>query len=828
VIGNEAEHTVAAGILQRPARIVELEGLVDLEHFTEKQPRGVFQVAIRYHRNRDGANSLDVALARSLLEQSDNKAARSLLPVVEEYAKLQPITEAEFRDAVERVRTAKRKALTKTRATEALEAALAGDDEAARALMRRGLAETGDVDNDRPLGIRSPDSFDEELRELKRPATAARSFDVGFRFVTDRSAIGVGRLAVIAGYAKDGKAIVFGTPVLTPAGWVPVEELREGDRVVGRNGKPTRVVGFFPQGVRPLLRVTFSDGVEIDADPDHLWAVKSDNDCSAAHARDEWRVLKTSELREKLGARGWRIPLCEPIEFEPVGELPIEPYTLGVLLGDGALGEGTPCFIPGDRSVPAQVALALEEDFVAARGPKLSVKEVGRKGSTGAIWSIARAEGGNAPNPITASLRELGLAGKRSWEKFVPGIYLRASVADRLALLQGLVDTDGCIGQGGRPSVVFASSSLALADAVAELARSLGGVARRRTRTETGYRDASGEVVPCRPSHEVCFCLPPGVVPTRAFPERWPRKLSKDLVRKIVSIEPREPAEAFCIAVDAPDRLFVAKDYIVTHNSQWAKTIAYNAMTRSGVRSLYTSLEMSKAEVRCLLVCAHAATIDPRGVPWAQVLDKTATREDRRLYARALLDLKVKEGAGDDADHVETKGGEGDVILWCPRRRPTVGEWCERLAILKREQGVTLGVADYLELFRPTRRTGEYRHDLTEMAYEFKDAAAGDPDRGEPGAGVVLLHQINRAGRVDAEKRSPRHYLMRDLKESSGIEAAATSIWWIFTDEVLKSDLQARAGVAANRMGESLIEGTEIHFNPRIGVVAELDDRSSG
>jgi hypothetical protein len=243
-------------------------------------------------------------------------------------------------------------------------------------------------------------------------------------------------------------------------------------------------------------------------------------------------------------------------------------------------------------------------------------------------------------------------------------------------------------------------------------------------------------------------------------------------------------------------------------------------MMRSGVRSLYTSLEMSKREVRCLLVAAHAATIDPRGVDWSAILDNEATREDRRLYARALLDFKVKEGAGDDADHVETKAG-GDVILWCPRRRPNVAQWCERLEILKREQGVTMGVADYLELFRPTRRTGEYRHDLTEMAYEFKDAAAGDDN--DHGAWILLLHQINRAGRVDAEKRSPRHYLMRDLKESSGIEAAASSIWWIFTDEVLKSDLQARAGIGANRHGESLIEGTELHFNPRIGVVAELD-----
>jgi replicative DNA helicase len=102
-----------------------------------------------------------------------------------------------------------------------------------------------------------------------------------------------------------------------------------------------------------------------------------------------------------------------------------------------------------------------------------------------------------------------------------------------------------------------------------------------------------------------------------------------------------------------------------------------------------------------------------------------------------------------------------------------------------------VGVADYLELFRPTRRSGEYRHDLTEMAYEFKDAASAGS-----GAWVLLLHQINRAGRVDAEKRAPRHYLMRDLKESSGIEAAASSIWWIFTDEVLKSDRQARAGIA--------------------------------
>jgi hypothetical protein len=141
--------------------------------------------------------------------------------------------------------------------------------------------------------------------------------------------------------------------------------------------------------------------------------------------------------------------------------------------------------------------------------------------------------------------------------------------------------------------------------------------------------------------------------------------------------------------------------------------------------------------------------------------------------------------------------------------------------------GRHLGVADYLELFRPTRRTGEYRHDLTEMAYEFKDAAAGD-DNGPMARGGLLLHQINRAGRVDAEKRSPRHYLMRDLKESSGIEAAATLH---LVDLHGRGPQERPPGARGDRgepHGESLIEGTEIHFNPRIGVVAELDDRSSG
>jgi replicative DNA helicase len=447
---TEHADVVAVGLLQDPGRWVEAERLGP-EHLDEPRARSIFSLARQYRERAGGKNSLDLALARSLLEASPNEKARKLLPVVEEYMSLASVTDAEFRDAVQKLLEGRRKKLTKERATEAVEASIDGDDERAREAMRRALLEAEDAEDDRPEDVRSREGILAEVAELRKPPDQSERFDVGFRFLTDRTSFRRGHLTVIGGSVSDGKT------------------------------------------------------------------------------------------------------MC-------------------------------------------------------------------------------------------------------------------------------------------------------------------------------------------------------------------------------------------------------------------AKTFAYNAATLSGAHVLFASLEMDKREMRSLFVCHHASTLDPKGVRWARILDKTASPEEMKLYARALKDFEVRSGT-DGTEEVGTAGG-GSIWLWTPKRRPTMAHFADRVRVMAKEEGLGAAFGDYLELFLPSRRTKEYRHDLTEMAYEAKEMAV------EANVWVAMCHQISRAGREAAEKRIPKHYIMRDLGESSGVEKASNSIVWMFSSEDFKAEKMARMGLAKARGGATCITGEEVYFDPALGYLA--------
>ena len=126
-----------------------------------------------------------------------------------------------------------------------------------------------------------------------------------------------------------GKAQPVFAPVLTPTGFVRIGSIRPGQIVIGGDGRPCRVTGVFPQGRKPILRVVMSDGTQSLCTPDHLWACRSS---SGKHRERPYSVMTTAKLSRVLH-RFMHIPMCGPVEF-PRAALPLEPYVLGVLLGD--------------------------------------------------------------------------------------------------------------------------------------------------------------------------------------------------------------------------------------------------------------------------------------------------------------------------------------------------------------------------------------------------------------------------------------------------------------------------------------------------------------
>ncbi len=363
-----------------------------------------------------------------------------------------------------------------------------------------------------------------------------------------------------------GRAQPVFTNVLTPDGWRPIGDLRVGDLVIGSNGEPTPVLGVYPQGEKDIYRVTAQDGSWTLCCGEHLWTVRTASD----RRRDKpWRVLETKEMIGNLRAahaRRYELPLLTAPVCFPEREVPMDPYALGLLLGDGCLtGRTTPAFSTEDP----ELAFALETALpgIQARRKSRVDYTLNRVKAPGDVVTLE--------NPVTGLLRTMDLVGTRSHSKFVPDEYLHNSAEIRLGVLQGLLDSDGGpVAQAGRTCrIQYTTTSIMLRDDVISLVRSLGGVAYTRRWAAEGRTPgkANGREVGHRyDAHVVDIRLPEGIEPFRLA-----RKAEKYRaaggggrpMRFVDSIEPAGREEAVCIQVAAEDSLYVTQDYLLTHNT---------------------------------------------------------------------------------------------------------------------------------------------------------------------------------------------------------------------------------------------------------------------
>jgi len=306
------------------------------------------------------------------------------------------------------------------------------------------------------------------------------------------------------------------------------------------------------------------DGASTLACGEHLWTVRTPSDRS--HGRPS-RIVQTQDmigLLRAAHAHRFELPLVAPVEFMPQG-VPIDPYALGLLLGDGCLTTTTtPAFSTADLELAQALELALPDiELVRKRGFDFVLRN--ENGTRGGVITV---------NPVTAALRELGLAGTRSETKFVPERYRWNSVAVRLALLQGLFDSDGgpVVQKGRTCRIQFSTCSERLRDDAVFLVRSLGGVAYWRRRPAAGRKPgmANGQPVPFRHDAFVLdIRLPSGLAPFRLGRKRalYAATGGGRPMRFIDRIEPAGEAETVCIQVAAADSLYVTDDFIVTHNT---------------------------------------------------------------------------------------------------------------------------------------------------------------------------------------------------------------------------------------------------------------------
>ena len=369
-----------------------------------------------------------------------------------------------------------------------------------------------------------------------------------------------------------GKGLVKSTKIYTPYGTKKIEDLVVGDRVVGSDGLPCNVIGVYPQPPQDIYEITFNDGFKIKTDKSHLWSVSSPN-CGKNRKNERQKkvlVLSTKQMygggkitikgngynkdrsynietyyKSPNGNNKWQIPIVKPIQFELNDILPIDPYLLGLGLGDGSFNK-------------KNIRFSVHKDDYDDLFNTFQLKETKPQRNCR-----------NGYINIDASLFDLNIEHTRSHTKFIPDIYKYSSVENRLAILQGLMDTDGHCMYDGKSFVgtEYCTTSKQLCGDVIEIVHTLGGVARVRTNKPTfTYKGVKKEG---KLAYRVNIKLPLGMNPFRLKrkSERYIEPKKYPTGRYIKNIEKVGFEESVCISVDSPDKLYVTEHCIVTHNT---------------------------------------------------------------------------------------------------------------------------------------------------------------------------------------------------------------------------------------------------------------------
>lgn len=355
---------------------------------------------------------------------------------------------------------------------------------------------------------------------------------------------------------QSGKAQPLDSIVWKESGKTKFGELMVGDQIYDANGKLTNVIGIYPQGERDVYELTFADGTTARSCQEHLWTVeKNDGNIRTLQLKD---IIKDGILTNR-GDYKWFVKTTEPVQF-PEADLPMDPYFLGLLIGDGGIAHNNIGFATIDDEILNYLKENVLEHF------DVPLKQF--PSSRSFEYTMVRNIGGTKSN-ITDILRELDLMGKKSDKKFIPKKYLYGSIPQRLSILQGLMDTDGSITENS--GIEFSTASERLGNDVQQLCESLGIVVRR-TIKNTHYIDTDGVKINCLQAHRLKLQLPndypyPIFRLTRKQSRVRNKKYDWGKYRGIAKVELVGKEKVQCIMVDNEDHLYLTDHFIPTHNT---------------------------------------------------------------------------------------------------------------------------------------------------------------------------------------------------------------------------------------------------------------------
>ena len=376
----------------------------------------------------------------------------------------------------------------------------------------------------------------------------------------------LGKMYLYSAPSGQGKALPNSTIIpMFNGGEKTVGEVRVGDVLIDRLGKPTKVLAIYPQGKRKVYKITFKDGRTALCNDEHLWTYHNNN------SRDKYK-LETNTLKEIMNIAsekggfsgpdgfGFGVPFNQSVEYGHK-DLKLHPYVLGLLLGDGCFREQ-----PTNRNLTFSTkSVELLDSFTTYCGCTYK-----RHSLSNYTYSF-KEQGQNVHVYEFCKQHNIEeLYNKKTEDKAIPSDYLYGDIEQRFDLLNGLLDTDGSVDPKGR--VVFTTINKTLALQVQQLCRSLGFIITiREDRRENKYPTG------------VCYNL--NILGSPELKKRLFRLSYKKerilnwynngkrkesyLYNAIVSVEDMGYEEEMtCFYVDNEEHLFLMNDYIVTHNTR--------------------------------------------------------------------------------------------------------------------------------------------------------------------------------------------------------------------------------------------------------------------
>lgn len=498
----------------------------------------------------------------------------------------------------------------------------------------------------------------EELRQ--HPAYGLPFYDPVYTTVTMGARLG--KFYLRSAPTGMGKAIPNYTVIPTPTGDKKVGDIKVGDYLFGKNGKPTKVLAIHPQPEKKeIYKITFSDGRIAECCEEHLWTYQY-----KGHSKWLERTESTKDLlirsKGQFKSSGWkyRLSLCSPVEY-PEKKYKIDPYIFGLILGDGSFrydkNNKSFTFSSIDEYLPNKIGESLNceayknSEYSYNYSFKLKNPIKGRIN----LWV----------EEILEDFPELWNA--KSEDKFIPKNYLEGSIEQRYALLQGLMDTDGSIDKKtGR--TLFTTISSKLRDDIIALVQSLGYIAtytidKRKDKYTTGECYNIDLQLPKEEKRKI-FNLPRKLEVVENYINNGKRAEHKDYIA-ITNIEPTGVfTEMTCFTVEAQDSLFLMNNFIVTHNTRMlvqdaaflSCTEYYDSAKGGWVKNpapaptLFILTEQDRSEAQTLLlsfVCevneSHILTGDYEEGEYERILRGIQILENSPLYLEFLPDFSLED-----------------------------------------------------------------------------------------------------------------------------------------------------------------------------------------